>query len=125
MNEFYAIREDVFLRVKQIVRESGTSFAFPSQTLYMGRDHGLDKELSDAAEEKVETWRRTGQLPFPDMSASRIDELADTLDYPPYGSPHADSWDSQETQTPEPLSAEPQEDEEADNTEQKSQQDRR
>jgi len=125
LNEFYAIREDVFLRVNQIVKESGTGFAFPSQTLYMGRDHGLDKELSDAAEEKVETWRRTGQLPFPDMSASRIDELADTLDYPPYGSPHADSWDSQETQTPEPLSAEPQEDEEADNTEQKSQQDRR
>jgi MscS family membrane protein len=48
-NEFYAIREDIFLRVDQIVAESGTSFAFPSQTLYFGRDDGLDRELSEAA----------------------------------------------------------------------------
>jgi MscS family membrane protein len=52
-NEFYAIREDVFLRVDQIVAESGTSFAFPSQTLYFGRDDGLDQERSESAEQMV------------------------------------------------------------------------
>ena len=45
-NEFYAIQEDVLLRVGEIVEESGTSFAFPSQTLYMGRDQGIDQERS-------------------------------------------------------------------------------
>ena len=85
-NEFHAIREDVFLRVNKIVAESGTSFAFPSQTLYLGRDGGLDQELSEAAKEQVAGWRRTGTLPFPDPAAARIDALEGTLDYPPRGS---------------------------------------
>jgi MscS family membrane protein len=105
-NEFYAIREDVFLRVNNIIKKSGTSFAFPSQTLYMGKDEGLDKELSDAAVEKVESWRKTGRLPFPGMASSRKEELADTLDYPPYGSPHANSQKSEEVEL---LSTEPEE----------------
>lgn len=85
-NEFHAIREDVFLRVDSIVTESGTSFAFPSQTLYLGRDGGLDNELTEAAKQQVADWRRTGILPFPDPAAARIDDLAGTLDYPPRGS---------------------------------------
>ena len=85
-NEFLAIREDVFLRVNKIVAESGTSFAFPSQTLYLGRDGGLDEKLSDAAKEQVAGWRRTGSLPFPNPAAARIDELEGTLDFPPDGS---------------------------------------
>jgi len=120
-NEFYAIREDVFLRVNNIIKKSGTSFAFPSQTLYMSKDDGLDKELSDAAVEKVENWRKTGRLPFPVMTSSRIEELADTLDYPPYGSPHAESQESEEAEL---LSAEPEE-EKKDSIEQESQSDRR
>ena len=35
------------LRVKEIVEESGTGFAFPSQTLYMGKDDGLDENRSE------------------------------------------------------------------------------
>ena len=85
-NEFLAIREDVFLRVNKIVAESGTSFAFPSQTLYLGRDSGLDEKLSDAAKEQVAGWRGTGSLPFPNPAAARIDELEGTLDFPPDGS---------------------------------------
>jgi len=41
-NEYFAIQEDVMLRVGEIVEEAGTSFAFPSRTLYLGRDGGLD-----------------------------------------------------------------------------------
>jgi len=85
-NEFYAIREDVFLRVNTIVAESGTSFAFPSQTLYLGRDDGLDQQLSEAAKAQVAGWRRDGTLPFPDPAVARIDALEGTLKYPPRGS---------------------------------------
>jgi len=85
-SEFYAIREDVFLRVNEIVAASGTSFAFPSRTLYLGRDGGLDQELSAAAKERVAGWRRSGSLPFPDPATGRTDALAGTLDYPPRGS---------------------------------------
>ena len=107
-NEFYAIREDVFLRVNEIVGKSGTSFAFPSQTLYWGRDEGLDKERSSEATQQVKSWRKSGQLPFPQLAASRIEQLADTLDYPPRGSPGTDPSDIAVTEAAESLSAEPQ-----------------
>ncbi len=40
--EFRGIQEDVLLRVKDIVEAAGTDFAFPSQTIYISRDSGLD-----------------------------------------------------------------------------------
>jgi MscS family membrane protein len=68
--------------MSKIVQDSGTGFAFPSQTLYLGRDDGLDSELGKAASREVELWRKTGKLPFPRLSADRIQQLQDTLDYP-------------------------------------------
>jgi len=116
-NEFYAIREDIFLRVDQIVAESGTSFAFPSQTLYFGRDDGLDRELSDAAKQQVADWRRRGALPFPDPATARVDDLAGTLDYPPRGSVEEYRPDAAEAQESEPLSEPPPPDEPEDESE--------
>jgi len=105
-NEFFAIQEDVMLRVGEIVEEAGTSFAFPSRTLYLGRDGGLDDERGDAAMHQVQSWRGTGQLPFPNMASSRREQLADTLDYPPRGSPDAFNPESAEGEAAELLSAE-------------------
>jgi MscS family membrane protein len=85
-NEFHAIREDVYLRTMEIVRTSGTSFAFPSQTIYFGRDSGLDSAATEAAEKEIRALREAGGLPFPYHAQSRIDVLDDTLDYPPRGS---------------------------------------
>lgn len=109
-NDFYAIREDVFLRVNDIVAEAGTSFAFPSQTVYMGRDQGLDDKLSEAASEQVQTWRRSRNLPFPRLASSRVAQLEDSLDYPPRGSPEAASSSAKLecSDAAEPLSSEPQ-----------------
>jgi MscS family membrane protein len=72
----------------------------------MGHDDGLDRERSDAAMQEVKSWRRSGRLPFPRMSAHRIEELAGTLDYPPYGSPDTDSSAAHVSEETEPLSAE-------------------
>ena len=104
-NEYFAIREDILLRVGEIVEAAGTGFAFPSRTLYVRRDGGLDTELGDAAIGQVQSWREAGELPFPHMTASSREQLADTLDYPPRGSP--DAFDSQPLQgeVAEPLSA--------------------
>ena len=106
-NEFYAIQEDVLLRVAEIVEESGSSFAFPSQTLYLGRDEGLDDDRGAAAMRQVHSWRRAGRLPFPNMAREEQDRLAATLDYPPRGSPDAGRPEGLEDQAAEPLSAEP------------------
>ena len=56
--EFLAIQEDVFLRVSDIVQQSGSGFAFPSQTLYFTRDAGLDTDKTQAAESQVRQWRQ-------------------------------------------------------------------
>ncbi|MHB9010234.1 MAG: mechanosensitive ion channel family protein, partial [Limisphaerales bacterium] len=89
--EYLAIQEDVFLRVMDLVTEAGTGFAFPSQTLYLGRDSGLDAQAGEAAHAQVQTWRREQKLPFPNPEPERVQALRDTLDWPPAGSPGAKS----------------------------------
>jgi MscS family membrane protein len=58
--EFLAVRQDILLRIMDIVEASGTSFAFPSQTLYFSKDSGLDTVKSDGAEAQVRQWRQEG-----------------------------------------------------------------
>jgi MscS family membrane protein len=106
-NEYHAIREDIFLRMNNIVRESGSGFAFPSQTLYMGRDDGLDSERGEAAIKEVQSWRRAGTLPFPHLAPDTIEQLAGTLDYPPLGSVEASLQEPRLPKAAELLSAEP------------------
>jgi MscS family membrane protein len=105
-SEFYAIQEDALLRVGEIIEEAGTSFAFSSHTLYMSRDMGLDAERGHKASGQVQSWRNTGRLPFPHMARSRREQLADTLDYPPRGSPDARHSEILEAEEAEPLSKE-------------------
>jgi MscS family membrane protein len=106
-NDFHAIREDVFLRVNDVITEAGTGFAFPSRTIYMGKDSGLDEETGKKAMELVRAWRRSGQLPFPRFSPERLERIDDTLDYPPKGSPEAGHEDLEAAAGTERLSAEP------------------
>ena len=86
--EFRGIQEDVLLRVIDIVKAAGTGFAFPSQTTYLSRDRGLDSERSQVAEAEVQGWRSKGMLPFPEFPPEERDQLRNTLDFPPKGSPN-------------------------------------
>ena len=56
-NEFLGIQEDLMLQMIDIVDGSGTGFAFPSQTLYMGKDKTMSEEKTREAERKVREWR--------------------------------------------------------------------
>src|SRR5262249_42590619 len=47
--EFAAIREDLLLRILEIVRKAGTDFAFPSRAMYFSRDPGLDERKTESA----------------------------------------------------------------------------
>jgi len=81
--EFTAIREDLLLRVIEIVARSGTGFAFPSQTLYLTRDAGLDHEKTAAAEKAVQQWRDQRELPFPDFTPEEKASFRGSITYPP------------------------------------------
>ena len=81
--EFNAIREDILLRLMDIVYNAGTGFAFPSQTLYLGRDPKPDETRAKEAEARVNRWREEKQLPFPDFAPAEISEFRDSLPYPP------------------------------------------
>jgi len=81
--EFTAIQEDILLRLMDIVSEAGTGIAYPSQTIYLGRDSGLQKEKTEKAAEEVRKWREEGQLPFPDFAPVDVAEFRDSLPYPP------------------------------------------
>jgi MscS family membrane protein len=80
--EFTAIREDLLLRIMDIVKKSGSDFAFPSRTLYMTRDSGLDKEKVGVAEQQVQHWRDERQLPFPDFAPADKSALRGSIAYP-------------------------------------------
>jgi MscS family membrane protein len=81
-NEFNAIREDLLLRIIEIVEKSGSGFAFPSQTIYFSRDSGVDKEKAGAAEQQVQQWRDQHKLPFPDFAPADKSAFRGSIAYP-------------------------------------------
>lgn len=81
-NEFAAVREDLLLRMMEIVDEAGTTVALPSQTLYLSRDSGMDKEKAENAAKKIAELRDNKKLPFPDFHAEDISSFKGTIDYP-------------------------------------------
>ncbi len=82
-NEFIAIREDLLLRIMDMVEKAGSAFAFPSQTLYLSRDSGLAKEKAGAAEQEVRQWRDQHKLPFPDFAPADKSAFRGSIVYPP------------------------------------------
>src|SRR5438067_6560611 len=79
--EFLSVREELFLQVMDIVNQSGTGFAFPSQTLYFGRDGGLDAKKTEAAEAQMRQWSTEGYLPVTRSSSEQTHE--NKIDPPP------------------------------------------
>jgi MscS family membrane protein len=60
--EFLGFQEDLLLQVMDAVEQSGSGFAFPSQTTYLGRDPGMDPEKAKAALAAVAQWRAEGRF---------------------------------------------------------------
>ncbi|NJY63412.1 mechanosensitive ion channel [Salinimicrobium sp. CDJ15-81-2] len=85
-DDYLEVKEDLLLRIMDVVGESGTGFAFPSQTIYFGRDSGLSQEKTKSAEEKVRYWKEKGELQIPRFDPEHIKEIEDKIPYPPEGS---------------------------------------
>ena len=68
---FLAVQEDLLLRIMDLVESSGSGFAFPSQTVYMRKDGGLDAEKGRAAAETVRTLEGSGRAALPGSQARK------------------------------------------------------
>lgn len=86
-NDYMAIKEDLNFKIAEIVRDCGTGFAFPSQTIYLARDRGIDPERGRETEDEVAHWRETKRLPFPNYDYAERAEMASTIPFPPPESP--------------------------------------
>jgi MscS family membrane protein len=80
--EFAAIREDLLLRIMDIVEQAGSGLAFPSRTVYFSRDGGLNQEKAAVAAKQVEQWRQQNKLPFPDFAPEDKSAFRDSIVYP-------------------------------------------
>jgi MscS family membrane protein len=58
---FLEIQEELLLACMEIVEASGTGFAFPSSTLYLGRDSGLNEKRQHEAEDTVRKLREASE----------------------------------------------------------------
>ncbi len=68
VGEFTALAEELNFAVARIVETSGSTFAFPSQTLYLGRAGGLDAARAEEIAREVEERRAAGALAVPEPS---------------------------------------------------------
>jgi MscS family membrane protein len=84
-SDFLAVREDLFLRIMDIVEASGSYFAYPSQTLYLARDPGRNLDHTKEAEKIVGGWRERNEILLPNFPPEKITEIDDSLEYPPAG----------------------------------------
>ncbi len=76
------VREDLFLRIMDVVHDSGTDFAFPSQTLYMARDNAPDAKKVTDAEKTAAGLRAKGKYAFKDLDEKDLEKLHGKIDYP-------------------------------------------
>src|SRR5579862_4704802 len=81
-NEFAAVREDLLLRMMDVMEDSGSGLALPSQTLYLSRDSGVEKQKAENAVKKIAELREGKQLPFPDFHEQDISSFKGSIEYP-------------------------------------------
>ncbi len=68
--EFLEVQEDLLLRMLEVIDSSGSGLAFPSQTLYLGRDSGKSEEKTQAQRSRYGSGARPTTCLCPSSSLS-------------------------------------------------------
>ncbi len=82
---FTAVAQELNLAIMEIVERSGSAFAYPSQTLYLARDHGTSRERAAEVAAVVAARRARGELAVPDPEPDLLEAArrARHVDEPP------------------------------------------
>ena len=86
-DESLEVAEDLNLRIMDIVSESGSDFAFPSEVQYSLPGKAMDEERAKAVSLKVKEWKAKRELFLPSFPAEKIAAIRNSLEYPVEGSP--------------------------------------
>jgi MscS family membrane protein len=76
--EFTAIREDLLLRIMEIIGKAGSALAVTNAA----SQAGIDKEKEATAEQQVQQWRDQHRLPFPDFAPADKSSFRGSITYP-------------------------------------------
>jgi MscS family membrane protein len=66
-NEFTAIREEILMGLGDIIERAGAEFAYPSQTVYVGKDSQADPQKAKQAATIVAQRAEAGELCIPEI----------------------------------------------------------
>lgn len=80
-NRFLEIREDIFLRIMEIVQDAGSDFAFPTQTVFMERGPGLSKERQQEISAKVRDMQGAHTFGWPNLPDDQREKIQNTIRY--------------------------------------------
>jgi MscS family membrane protein len=86
-DESLEVAEDLNLRIMDIIAESGSDFAFPSEVQYSLPGKPMDEERAKAVSLKVKEWKAKRELYLPSFPAEKIAAIKNSLEYPVEGSP--------------------------------------
>ena len=86
-NDFLAIKEDLNLRIAEIVRELRDQLRLPVADGLLHPRHRCRRGARRGDQGEVRQWRDEKRLPFPDYDFAERAEMADTMPFPPEGSP--------------------------------------
>jgi MscS family membrane protein len=86
-DESLEVAEDLNLRIMDIVTESGSDFAFPSEVQYSLPGKPMDEDRAKAVSMKVKEWKAKRELYLPSFPAEKIAAIKNSLEYPVEGSP--------------------------------------
>lgn len=79
---FLEVQEDLYLRMLDIVRNSGTDVTAPSQTIFISRDKGISEEKSAETSAIVKKWTDDNNIQLPNFDPERIASLKGSIKYP-------------------------------------------
>lgn len=85
-DQFLEVQEDLYLRMLDVIADSGTHLARPTKTVHVAEDRKFSPEKAEEVKQQVQQWQKEGELQLPNFDPDRISELKNTIPYPPSGS---------------------------------------
>jgi MscS family membrane protein len=73
--EFTAVREDLMLKMSEVVEAAGAEFAFPSRTIYAGKASDADSKKAKVAAETIEQRIAAGDWTIPMIPETLREQL--------------------------------------------------